>query len=303
MVFTDLSREEVNGSEGRVWLVCNVVGDGNYQALASDFQINKSFSRSDITVKSGLSFRKPLGVAATEVTDYFNQTNKNIDGGDKEFMIPFLPSSSDAETLETTFRKLTNEKREVARTGPGLWVSLKVLQGDTTGMQEGSKQHLVVGRPTIARKIGFPELILPNDVRNDLYVNIYSAELSRLNKTADRNVEVVVEAVDESGAVLSDAISCGAGSGELGREFTTVVYYHEGKPRWNEVVRVSVPVELYSVVHLRFTFKHRSRNEAKEKLGPAPWALAYLKLVSETNGTTVRDGSHDLLVYKVIKKK
>ncbi len=28
--------------------------------------------------------RKPLGVAATEVTDYFNQTNKNIDGGDKE---------------------------------------------------------------------------------------------------------------------------------------------------------------------------------------------------------------------------
>jgi hypothetical protein len=57
-------------------------------------------------------------------------------------------------------------------------------------MQEGSKSHLVVGRPCIARKIGFPELILPNDVRNDLYVNIFSAELSRLNKTADRNVEV-----------------------------------------------------------------------------------------------------------------
>jgi hypothetical protein len=57
-------------------------------------------------------------------------------------------------------------------------------------VQEGSKSHLVVGRPCIARKIGFPELILPNDVRNDLYVNLFSAELSRLNKTADRNVEV-----------------------------------------------------------------------------------------------------------------
>ena len=57
-------------------------------------------------------------------------------------------------------------------------------------LQEGSKSHLVVGRPCIARKIGFPELILPNDVRNDLYVNLFSAELSRLNKTADRNVEV-----------------------------------------------------------------------------------------------------------------
>ena len=107
------------------------------------------------------------------------------------------------------FRKLTNEKREVTKTGPGLWVSLKVLQGDMTSMQEGSKSHLVVGRPTIARKIGFPELILPNDVRNDLYVNIYSGELSRLSKTADRNVEVVVEAVDDNGAVLSDAVSAG----------------------------------------------------------------------------------------------
>ena len=109
-------------------------------------------------------------------------------------MIPFLPSTPDAETLENTFRKLTNEKREreVSRTGPGLWVSLKVLQGDLTSMQEGSKSHLVVGRPCIARKIGFPELILPNDVRNDLYVNVYSAELSRLSKTADRNVEVTL---------------------------------------------------------------------------------------------------------------
>jgi hypothetical protein len=44
--------------------------------------------------------------------------------------------------------------------------------------------------------------------------------------------------------------------------------------------------------------EHRSRNEAKEKLGPAPWALSYLKLVNDTNGTTVKDGYHDLLVYK-----
>ena len=135
-MFTDLNKEDVSRSEDRIWLVCNVVGDGNYQALASEFQINKSFSRNDITVKSSPSFRKPLGVAATEVSDYFNQTNKNIDGGDKEFMIPFLPSGNDAETLENTFKKLTSEKREGLKVqGPGLWVSLKVLQGDLTSMQ------------------------------------------------------------------------------------------------------------------------------------------------------------------------
>lgn len=63
-----------------------------------------------------------------------------------------------------------------------------------------------------------------------------------------------------------------------------------------------MPVELYHQVHLRFTFKHRSRNEAREKLGPAPWALAYLKLVNDSNGTTVRNGGHDLLVYKIEKR-
>ena len=112
VVFTDLNKDEVRQGEGRIWLVCNVIGDGNYQSLSSDFQINKNFSRNDIAPKSSLSFRKPLGVAATEVTDYFNQTNKNIDNSDKEFMIPFLPSGSDAETLENTFKKLTSEKKE-----------------------------------------------------------------------------------------------------------------------------------------------------------------------------------------------
>ena len=80
------------------------------------------------------------------------------------------------------------------------------------------------------------------------------------------------------------------------------MYYHDGKPRWNEVVRVVVPVELYHQAHLRFTLKHRSRGEAKEKHCPAPWALAYLKLVNESNGTTISDGPHELLVYKIEKK-
>ena len=30
VVFTDLSKEDVNGSEGRVWLVCNVIGQYGY---------------------------------------------------------------------------------------------------------------------------------------------------------------------------------------------------------------------------------------------------------------------------------
>ena len=46
---------------------------------------------------------------------------------------------------------------------------------------------------------------------------------TRLNKTADRNVEVVIEAVDEAGALLPEAISPGA-SATLTSEFSTGKY-------------------------------------------------------------------------------
>ena len=52
-------------------------------------------------------------------------------------------------------------------------------------------------REKIAAEKGI-DFILPKDVRNDFYVNIYSGKLSRLSKTAYRNVEVVVEAMDEA---------------------------------------------------------------------------------------------------------
>ena len=83
--------------------------------------------------------------------------------------------------------------------------------------------------------------------------------------------------------------------------FRSAVFYHESKPRWNEVAKVTVPVEDFSRSHLRFTFRHRSSNLTKERSSP-PWALAFLRLVHDHDKTAVRDGAHDLLVYKIEKK-
>jgi hypothetical protein len=59
--------------------------------------------------------------------------------------------------------------------------------------------HLVLGNVTIARKMGFPEVILPGDVRNDLYLTLVSGEFSKGNKSTDRNVEVTVKVCNEKG--------------------------------------------------------------------------------------------------------
>lgn len=40
--------------------------------------------------------------------------------------------------------------------------------------------------------MGFPEVILPGDVRNDLYLTLISGEFSKGSKSTDKNVEVMV---------------------------------------------------------------------------------------------------------------
>lgn len=40
--------------------------------------------------------------------------------------------------------------------------------------------------------MGFPEVILPGDVRNDLYLTLISGEFNKGSKSTDKNVEVTV---------------------------------------------------------------------------------------------------------------
>jgi len=38
---------------------------------------------------------------------------------------------------------------------------------------------MIANRTLVARKLGLPEVILPSDVRNDLYINLVGGEYSR----------------------------------------------------------------------------------------------------------------------------
>lgn len=54
----------------------------------------------------------------------------------------------------------------------------------------------------VARKMGFPEVILPGDVRNDLYLTIAYGEFSKGSKSSDKNIENVVTVCNEKGVPL-----------------------------------------------------------------------------------------------------
>lgn len=38
--------------------------------------------------------------------------------------------------------------------------------------------------------------------------------------------------------------------------YETAVFYHCNKPRWNEVIAVSLPIHSFSECHLRIEYRH-----------------------------------------------
>ena len=114
-----------------------------------------------------------------------------------------------------------------------------------------------------------------------------------------------MEVCGSDGKIIHDSLSHGetvslAGD-RTGVESTyrSIVHYHVGKIQWNEMIKVSVSTDHFAGSHLRFTFRHCSRNDVKER--SQPFAMAFLKLVNSFDGTALKDDKHDLCVYKIEK--
>ncbi|NXR49909.1 DOCK5 protein, partial [Hippolais icterina] len=152
-------------------------------------------------------------------------------------MSPLITSHviGENEPLTAVFNKVIAAK-EVNHKGQGLWVSLKLLPGDLAQVQKDFS-HLVDRSTAVARKMGFPEIILPGDVRNDIYVTLIQGEFDKGKKKTPKNVEVTMSVHDEDGNLQEKAIHPGAGY-EGVSEYKSVVYYQVKQPCWYETVKV-----------------------------------------------------------------
>ena len=106
-----------------------------------------------------------------------------------------------------------------------------------------------------ANKIGFPSVILPGDVRNDLYLTLEQGYFERGGKA--KNVEVSAIVIGRDSLPMGDSFQFASGVDPV-TKVTFPVLFHSNSPHWNETVRMEVPIESFEGAHIRFEFRHCS---------------------------------------------
>ncbi|XP_045614067.1 dedicator of cytokinesis protein 1 isoform X2 [Procambarus clarkii] len=300
-LFTDLSTVALD--ENNLWLIGSVIRLGSMASKEVDPRRISSVSCKRTT--SNDSMRRPFGVVLMDITPLIKQQRgiaKSANDGQEDIhhFAVFHPCG-EKETLD--LKKLLSRSDTVRdnKTGfQGIRFTFQLVNGDIKQLQEDNSHYVALRDVPVSLRLGLSDVIMPGDVRNDLYITILAGEFARGAKTCDRNVEVTVRICDEKGNMIPGVIHQGCGKGPLD-EYRSVTYHHEGKPRWAETFKIALPIEEFKKAHVKFTFRHRSTNDLKDK-NEKPFALSFVKLM-QNNGTTLLNTEHELIVYKIDGKK
>ena len=114
------------------------------------------------------------------------------------------------------------------------------------------------------RRIGFPNVILPGDIRNDLYITLERGNFDKSGKTGSRNIEITCLVIDQEGQIVENCIYYA--SGQCGKSRASLpILYHNNSPIWNENVRLQMPIDKFYNAHLRLEFRHCSAKDKNDK--------------------------------------
>uniref|UniRef100_A0A3Q1EV04 Dedicator of cytokinesis 3 n=1 Tax=Acanthochromis polyacanthus TaxID=80966 RepID=A0A3Q1EV04_9TELE len=276
-LFTDLSSKDLKRD---LYIVAHVIRTG--RMLLNDSKKGPPH----------VQYRRPYGCAVLAMSDVFHTITDLKE--EKDFVLKVYTCNNENEWYqvhENIIRK-SNTKYSAPSTNYGLIISLQLLRGE---LEQIRRENQAVFNRALAltRKLGFPDVILPGDTRNDLYLTLERGEFERGGKSVQKNIEVTLYVLYADGDTLKDCISLGSGEPN-NCEYRSFVLYHNNSPRWSEMIKLPIPIDRFRGSHLRFEFRHCSTKDKGEK---KLFGFAFTPLMRE-DGTTLSDESHELYVYK-----
>ncbi|XP_010894805.2 dedicator of cytokinesis protein 4b isoform X3 [Esox lucius] len=235
-----------------------------------------------------VQYRRPFGCAVVSIADLLTADSKD------DHLLKVYACNTESEwhqIHESIIRKISS-RYNLAGSNTGLAVSLQLLHGD---IEQLRREYMVLFTRgvSITKKLGFSDIIMPGDMRNDLYITLEKGEFEKGGKSVARNVEITVYVLDIDGQVMKSYVA--AGSGEPGGdEYHSFVLYHNNSPRWAEQIKLPIPVDMFRGSHVRFEFRHCSTKDKGEK---KLFGYSFVPLMQE-DGRTLPDGTHELIIHK-----
>ncbi|KAI0063692.1 hypothetical protein BV25DRAFT_405860 [Artomyces pyxidatus] len=342
-LFTDLPLSDV---QDPIYLVCRVVRNGAIKigsamssgvpqdngrrgsqgsvkdvASPSWTELNMSTSNRNAPIANGdnvAAFRRPFGCAVLELTQLSKLAADQTEvSAMKEHTMPIFVPVNEAIFSMLHQDVIANNTREFEKSSRAemMAVSVKIFHGNAETIVKENSSLLMDAPQTL--RLGFPDVVFPGDVRNELYIKLWSGDFpSSHNSTARRsvspfvrgsgpfatnNIQVTIEVRDQHGKNVDRVISQGSGEPNV-PFFHSIVFLRNSQPTFGELIKLKLPWEGLPQWHLFLTFRYRSSrekpvNRAGGEVMDRPFAFAFLPLFPDGRAF-LEDGIHTLVLYR-----
>ncbi|KAG6878530.1 hypothetical protein C0993_004428 [Termitomyces sp. T159_Od127] len=277
----------------------------------------KSSSSTEIPSQS----RRPFGCAVLELTQLSKMIAEQADVTPlREHTMPIFVPTNEISFSMIHQNIINNNVKEFEKSirADSLAVSIKVFRGDSSKIIR-ENMSLLQDTPKTLR-LGFPDVVFPGDVRNELYIKLWCGDFTSLHTSTPRlsvanltrgqigtsfnNVQVTVEVRDQQGNTIENVISQGSGEPLMTR-FHSMVFQRCNEPTFGELFKIELPLEWRPLWHLFFTFRNRTGRERINIKGGSdatdrPFAFAFQPLFPD-NHAFLEDGGRTLIMYRVDK--
>nr|XP_022902417.1 dedicator of cytokinesis protein 3 isoform X2 [Onthophagus taurus] len=280
-VFTDLGNDDLSKE---IYIVAHIMRIGKMLYSESSKKTEKNVSTMQQV------YKRPHGVAIQNLADVL--LNKN-DSDEKEFTLKvYQGEEKDFHQLhESLIRQSGKYSALSCQPNYGIIISLKMYHGQLSQIKE--EHPLLFKNMSLTNKLGFPDVIMPGDVRNDLYLLLERGDFERGGKSTGKNIEVTIIVLDSEKNLLRHCL-WGASGMDGASEYNSMIIYHHNSPAWAENVRLTLPIDKFAGAHVRLEFRHCSTKDKNDK---KLFGFSFIRLMDK-DGAAVKDGLHELYIYK-----